>query len=320
MSINSEEIKVDILLASYNGERYIREQLDSLLAQSHKNINIIIHDDGSTDSTVSIIREYEKKYPVKVKLLDDGKHFGNASDNFMYLTGYGSADYIMFCDQDDYWDKDKVRITLDNMLLLESKGGKDRPYLVFSAYMATDSDLKPLKNGMSFLYKLDLNHILVQNCIAGCMCMINRKLKELAGEPDEAIIMHDWWLALIASSMGDIYYIDTPLMLYRQHGNNVVGRNNLTSLKSRVKKFKNPYTKKLMFVYERQARLLYNRLGGRMPDEKKKILKSFLDIYDAPKMKRPSLLRKGNYLKSDFVRAAGQQWYLMRYDKDILND
>ena len=320
MNIDLDEIKVDILLATYNGEQYIKEQLDSLLAQSHGNINVIIHDDGSTDETVRIIRDYENRYPEIVKLVEDGKRFGNASDHFMYMTGLASADYVMFCDQDDYWKKDKVKVTLEKMLEIEEKNGKDRPYLVFAAYMAADSKLNPLKNGKSFLYKLDLNHILVQNCIAGCMCMINRRLVELIGEPDHAIIMHDWWFALIASSIGDIYYIDTPLMLYRQHGNNVVGASNLTSFKSRVKKLKNPYTKKLMFVYERQARLLMDRLGDKMPDEKKKVLKSFLEIYDAPKLKRPALLRKGDYLKSDFVRATGQQWYLMRYDRDILND
>ena len=108
-------------------------------------------------------------------------------------------------------------------------------------------------------------------------------------------------------------------MLYRQHGSNVVGVSNLTGFRSRVRKFKNPQTKKLMFIYERQACLLKERLWDDMPDQSRRILKGFLDIFDAPKIKRPGLLRKGNYLKSDFVRAAGQQWFLFRYDRDILD-
>ena len=94
MTNNSDEIKVDILLATYNGEQFIKEQLDSLLAQSHGNINVIVHDDGSTDGTVEIIRDYENRYPEIVKLVEDGKRFGNASDHFMYMTGLASADYV----------------------------------------------------------------------------------------------------------------------------------------------------------------------------------------------------------------------------------
>ena len=149
--------------------------------------------------------------------------------------------------------------------------------------------------------------------------MLNKALYEKLGDNDDAFIMHDWWMALVAACLGRIDYIEQPTMLYRQHGGNVVGLVRLTSMRSRLRKFKNPYTKRLMFLYEKQARVLLQRYGDIMPAESRDILEKFFEIFDEKKrIRRPGMLVRGGFLKSDWVRVIGQMWYLIRYDRDII--
>ena len=124
--------KIAILLATYNGEKYIQEQLDSLLDQSYQDFKIYIHDDDSKDMTVDILMKYKKMFPKKIKILE-GKSTGSPKNNFLYLLGNVDAEYYMFCDQDDFWKKDKVQKTYDKMIENEEKN-KSKPILVFSDF------------------------------------------------------------------------------------------------------------------------------------------------------------------------------------------
>ena len=115
--------KIYILLATYNGEKYLKEQLDSLFEQTNQHWTLWIHDDNSKDNTISIIKEYQSKYPNKIKFLDDNISTGGAKENFTYLLENIDDDYehIMFCDQDDVWLEDKIDITLKKMLEIEKE-------------------------------------------------------------------------------------------------------------------------------------------------------------------------------------------------------
>ncbi|MBS5112853.1 MAG: glycosyltransferase [Coprobacillus cateniformis] len=104
---------VDILLATYNGEKYIREQIDSILNQTYQDFRILIRDDGSKDETVSIIENYTKKYQGKIVLIQDNIECGSSVSNFMELSKHATADYIMYCDQDDYWFTNKIDSSLN---------------------------------------------------------------------------------------------------------------------------------------------------------------------------------------------------------------
>ena len=157
---------VYILLASYNGHAYIREQIESLLTQSYPFVKIVLSDDGSSDGTDKILDEYAEKHPDKVTHYRSGERFGCAQNHFMHLLGaFQDAPYIMFCDQDDVWHKDKVSNTLQVMRQLEN--GEPVPVLVHTDLRVVDDTLQEISPSFWKHSNLDgsrlaLNQLLVQ--------------------------------------------------------------------------------------------------------------------------------------------------------------
>jgi glycosyltransferase involved in cell wall biosynthesis len=305
---------VDIVIATYNGEKYLREQLDSIINQTYKNIKIYIRDDGSKDNTVNIIKEYVEEYPEKIVYITDNVKCGSAKSNFMQAMKYTSSEYIMFSDQDDIWLPEKIRHSLIRMKKIENRYGPDIPILVFGSYRPVDEHLNYIKGKekkrQEAKYKLNFSNLLVQNYVNGCLMIINRKLAELMGEYNDGILMHDWWAALIAAGAGKINHIDEVMMLYRQHTDNVVGSVDVKSFKYRIGKLKDPKTKDASSYYFRQAELLYCRCKSNLSEKNRKLLKQFIELYHKKKRDKIIGLIKGNYLKSDFVRIMGQFWYI----------
>lgn len=236
--------KIAILLATYNGEKYISEQIESLLNQSFKDFNIFIHDDGSSDKTIEIIESFIKENPTKIFWVH-GKPTGGPKQNFFYLLSNVEAEYYMFCDQDDYWKKDKIQITLDFMKNTQLKE-KKLPILVFSDLEVVDSSLNIKMGSMNKIQKLNPDKVLVkdllcQNNITGCTIMINFDLRQLSLKVKDysKIIMHDWWIALVASRYGKIVYCNQKLILYRQHPNNNIGAKKIFSISYIINKLLN---------------------------------------------------------------------------------
>ena len=224
--------KSAILLATYNGEAYLRPQLDSLLEQSYENFVICVHDDGSRDGTKAILEEYAEKYPGKLLLLP-GAATGSSRDNFFYLMGQVEAPYYFFCDQDDIWLPRKLSLCHEKMAKLETDG---LPALVFTDLSVADESGNILHRRMSEFQSLPpeaatFSRLLMQNVVTGCTVMINRTLRDMAllPIPAEGVIMHDWFLALVAARFGSIGFVDVPTLLYRQHGGNAVGAKNIRS-------------------------------------------------------------------------------------------
>lgn len=229
---------VTILLATYNGEKYLGELLDSLLRQTHRDMEIIVRDDCSEDATPTIIAEYQAEFADKIRVLDSAEPSGSATGNFFELMGADGlrGEYFMFCDQDDVWMPDKVEKTLALMEKTQA-GSADKPVLVHTDLIVADDNLNEIAR--SFIRyqglhpsRCKLGHLLVQNNITGCAMMINRKLLELALSAGDTmdIMMHDWWIGIIASALGTIAFLDSPTVLYRQHCKNEVGAINIHSL------------------------------------------------------------------------------------------
>lgn len=221
--------KIAILMATYNGQKYLREQLDSIREQTMQDWVVFFHDDGSTDTTMEIIREYETKDPARFCYVD-GPATGGAKNNFFYLMSQVEAPYYMFCDQDDVWKKKKIELTHNKMLELEKKDEKDVPCLAFTELEVVDWNRDIISNTMSQFQGLDcsktsINRLLMQNVVTGCTVEINRVLRDmgLVYRDADAIIMHDWWLSLIAAAYGRIEFLNVPTIEYRQHGDNSVG-------------------------------------------------------------------------------------------------
>ena len=283
-----ETDKIAILLASCNGEKFIAEQIESLLKQTETGWELFVHDDGSTDRTPEILRRFEARVPDRIHVLD-GPPCGGAKDNFLWMMRDVRAPYVMFCDQDDVWLPEKVELTLGEMKRLEVKHGGEKPLLVFTDLRVTDERLNPIAERLSAYQKLDSGRIkpqelMIQNVVTGCTVMLNRALAALAIRPESTagIIMHDWWCALIGASFGAVSYVDRALVLYRQHGGNSVGTKNLNSPRYLTARIRRPADiKKSLLATQRQATLLaetfpaadavfreYGQLSGRRKGER----------------------------------------------------
>jgi glycosyltransferase involved in cell wall biosynthesis len=219
---------IDILLATYNGQAYLREQIDSILAQSNQDWRLTIRDDGSSDNSVSIVEKYAAEYPDKIKLITDSDGNLGASLNFGRLLGQANAGYIMFSDQDDVWLPNKIELTLNAMKATEQIY-PDKPVLIHTDLKVVDSDLNIIADSMWSYQKIfpeisnNLNRIMAQNVVTGCTMMINRKARDVSAPVPAEAVMYDWWLALNVAKHGKIVYVSIPSILYRQHSRNRIG-------------------------------------------------------------------------------------------------
>lgn len=219
---------IAILMSTYNGERYLREQIDSLLSQTNKDWILYIRDDGSTDGTVLIVKEYEREYPYKIVLLEDGLGNLGSGCSFMQLLSSVNSDYYMFCDQDDVWLSDKIEKTYLKLRTMESEDiGKS--VVVFTDLYIVDKSLNIISNSLwEKCHRNPQNVFNIYRLIVygspsyGCTMMFNSIAKSLLF-PYKNWKFHDHWTILIISHIGNAGYVNEPLIYYRQHGNNVSG-------------------------------------------------------------------------------------------------
>lgn len=302
---------IDILLASYNGEKYISEQIDSILNQTYKDWFLYIKDDCSTDNTLNIISNYEKSYKDKIKVITSEIKSGSAKDNFFSMLKYSENEYIMTCDQDDVWLPDKIEITLNKMQEVE-QADNNVPILVHTDLKVVDEKLNIIAESLMKMQNLDfrrdkLNNLLVQNIVTGCTVMVNRKLLNYIKLVPRQAIMHDWWMALLASALGIVYFIDTPTVLYRQHKNNDVGAKNVKSTDYILRKLRNLNSVKdtINDTYIQAAELL-NAIGDEADSRNNELIKQYSLFLNINKYQRIKRLIKYQYWKNGIIRVVGQ--------------
>ena len=219
--------EIDILLAAYNGEKFIAEQIDSILNQTFQDFRLLIRDDGSSDNTQTIIEEYARKYPDKIEVVHDEAVCKRPNKNFMELLKHTKADYVMFCDQDDVWLPYKIQVTLWHMKELERKN-PGKPALVFSGLKVVDENLYSMNRFIQ--YSLDIveyekfTNLMISNVVSGCTSMFNNALySKFKGYIEGMPFAHDSILAILAAMCGVIEHIPAAMILYRQHQNNASG-------------------------------------------------------------------------------------------------
>lgn len=213
-------IRVLILLSTYNGALFLEEQLDSILNQKGVSIDILIRDDGSTDDTLKILQKYENLKQINVV---EGKNVG-AAWSFMELLKLAEDrvyDYYAFADQDDFWLNDKLESAVN---MISNVDNIETPVLYFSQYQMVDASLENIKTPL-YTPKLDFGHALVDNCATGCTMVFNRTLLlYLSKYTPKYLLMHDDWVYKVCLGVGGrVFYDSIPHILYRQHGNNVIG-------------------------------------------------------------------------------------------------
>ena len=267
--------KIDILLATYNGSKYLSEQIDSLINQTYKNINIIVRDDGSTDNTVEIIEEYEKK-DSRVRLLSD--NLGNLGfvRNFEELMKNSTSEYLMFSDQDDIWYNNKVETSYKRIKAIEEKNGKSCPILVH-----TNSKIMNYETRTKSLFISDcaknssFENSFFNFFVQGSTMLINGSLKREALPFSKEVYLHDRYLHLIAEFIGIRSYIDVPTMDYRQHSNNEIGSRGTNIIKRLISSRYFNQNDKILFYY------LHNHYKNSVEDYKIEKLNIFFRIINS---------------------------------------
>lgn len=222
--------KVQILMSAYNGIEYIKVQLDSILGQTWKNLEILVRDDGSTDGTRELLLEYERTHP-RVKVYPE-KNLGLVQ-SFFRLMELSDADYIGFSDQDDFWLPEKVERAVEKV---EKCSG---PALYCGNQILVDSSLNRLPGNEILPEKRPgFGNAVVESMCTGCTALMNRRLRDIVigkGIPKHAI-WHDWWCYLVASYLGTMIFDRNAYILYRQHEKNQLG-----SSRSRFKMLRNKF-------------------------------------------------------------------------------
>lgn len=222
MSSLSHLPKVAILMATYNGEKYLAAQLDSLAAQTHENWYLIVSDDGSIDGTKAILQSYQQKWGVGRIQLRTGPMHGVAQ-NFLTMAVDASirADYYAFCDQDDVWLPAKLAVALHYL-----EGAKlEKPHLYCSRTAYVKDDLKIYAHSPSFTFPTSFRNALVQSIAGGNTMVFNQATKSLLERAAVLdVVLHDWWLYQLTTGAGGVVHLDQQAqILYRQHPSALVG-------------------------------------------------------------------------------------------------
>jgi len=214
---------IDILLATYNGEKYLRQQLDSIFSQSYQEWKLLVRDDGSNDNTISIIEDYIAQHPGRIRLVVDEKGRLGPGLNFGELLKYSTLEYVMFSDQDDVWLPNKIDVMLELMKHAESMY-PNKPVLVHTDLRVVDVELNLIAESLWDSGKIcptmgdDLCKVMVEPFIHGCAMMINRQAKAISTPILKEATCHDWWIAIHVAKHGRIVYCSLPCILHRQHG------------------------------------------------------------------------------------------------------
>ena len=250
-----ENKKIDILMATYNGEKYLVEQLDSIINQTYHNWNLLIRDDNSTDKTLEIIQNYHKK-DKRIKILKDNKGNLGIVRNFEELLKSSESEFIMFSDQDDIWVENKLDMYLKMIEKNKSNILKD-----------TFISKKAINRG--------LENVFFNYFVQGATILISKEIKNFILPFPKEVYLHDRYIHLISELFFERIFVNKALIYYRQHGDNQIGaKNTIRELLS----------KRYFDERDRQLiKVIYNKYGSLLTEDKKKLIEEYFKITDIEK-------------------------------------
>lgn len=267
--------KVQVLLSTYNGERFVEDLINSILSQSAVEVTLLIRDDGSTDTTRKILNEIAQSHPEIVLISEN--NVGVVSSFFHLLKLAGEADYYAFADQDDIWKPEKLISAVKKLQDLEA----DEPGMYYSRLEFVNEQLEPIGFSKKPIYS-GFRNALVQNQATGCTVVLNdaARVKIVDKLPNWAL-MHDWWCYLVTSAFGTVVYDDNSYILYRKHGKNVTPATPFFAFElfARVKRYlgEGKITEKVTDQVREFKRMFYDELTA----DKKSLTDEFLSARDS---------------------------------------
>lgn len=262
------EEKIDILLATYNGEKYLKEQLDSILNQTYKNIRIIISDDCSKDTTPEILKEYQKK-DDRIELHIQKNNLGVVK-NIEFLLKEVKSPYYMLADQDDYWLPEKAEKSLEKLK-------EEKADLVFGDLEVVDKNLNTMYSSFNdymlltrkinkYINSYKVNYL--YNCITGCTVLAKKEtIEKIIPLPTNSKrVLHDHWIGLMVALNGKLAYVPEKYIRYRQHGNNEVGTEKISHGFKKLKQVRDWFIDVKLGIFE-----TYVKNNERFPEELQKL-------------------------------------------------
>ena len=264
--------KVEVLLSTYNGEKFVGEQLKSIQSQTSGNVFIKIRDDGSTDRTVDIVRGYCLNND-NIEIRED-KNVGVVGSflDLLYSTNIDS-EFVAFSDQDDVWHNNKLEVAISQLAMIET----GTPAMYCCRTRLVDENLNFIGYGNGLSKPAGLENAILQNIATGCTIVLNRSAVDILIKNFvnyDKVIMHDWWIYLVVSCFGEVIFDDDAYIDYRQHSNNVVGhRKGLVLWLQRLKRVFNRDKRRLITQIEEFFRLYGSELSG----EKRELCLGFLN-------------------------------------------
>lgn len=267
-----ENKKIDILMATYNGEKYLVEQLDSIINQTYHNWNLLIRDDNSTDKTLEIIQNYHKK-DKRIKILKDNKGNLGIVRNFEELLKSSESEFIMFSDQDDIWVENKLDMYLKMIEKIKNKG-----FMIHSDAILFDKNKSNILKD-TFISKKAINkgleNVFFNYFVQGATILISKEIKNFILPFPKEVYLHDRYIHLISELFFERIFVNKALIYYRQHGDNQIGaKNTIRELLS----------KRYFDERDRQLiKIIYNKYGSLLTEDKKKLIEEYFKITDIKK-------------------------------------
>lgn len=298
-----QEKKIEILLATYNGEKYLNEQIDSIINQTYTNWKLLIRDDGSEDRTLEILKEYEKR-DERISILRDNKGNLGFVKNFEEMLKNSSEEFIMFSDQDDYWLENKIEKYIGVLENLDVEKLK-KPLLIHSNSFVCDEKLNILKKNFvdsKVALQYGGNGYFFAYFVQGSTTLINRKLINLGLPFLRSVTLHDRYFHLLVEFFGNRIFIDESLIKYRQHRNNEIGAKSSVIKKILFKRYFDDSDRDLILDIEEKYR------NKQKKDNERWIIK-YLEVTDRKKNRMirviKSFMFRMNIRKRIFVLLKG---------------
>jgi glycosyltransferase involved in cell wall biosynthesis len=295
----SSSAEIEVLLATWNGERFIEEQLESVFRQRFQNFRLIVRDDLSTDSTLEIVERYRSRHPDRVVVSLNKCRMGPCR-TFSLLAENSVTPYVAFCDQDDIWREDRLAIGLAAAKSIEADHGIHTPVLVFSDLTLVGPDNQMLAPSMWKMKHVNprrasLGTMLVQNLVSGCTILANRSLLLHAVPIPEGAVMHDFWLGLVAAAFGVLHPLYEATVRYRQHQGNAIGAGNSWRTVDALKRLTvDEQFKEGIDASRRQSRVFASRYASQLSAQQENTLEAWTRSQDLPAVLRQwALYRNG---------------------------